>query len=81
MCDGDDLDLVAEDAINNVVRVAQQDEPATTETRQWVPFGRFTNARESMFDLTDEPQRGRSAPRQVPVGRFDQLLVGGRMES
>lgn len=78
MRDGDDLDLVAEDAINNVVRVAQQDEPATTETRQRVPFGRFTSARESMFDLTDEPQHDRSASRQVPVGRFDQLLVGGR---
>ena len=81
MRDGDDLHVVAHDAVDDAVREMQEDEAARACLCTWEAVGSFDNPTGPMLDFLREQLGGLTASLNVPVGCCEEFRTGCLVET
>jgi hypothetical protein len=69
-CD-DEFDLASQDAVNDIMWIARQNDSAPTRPDERVTLRRFRDAGEGSFHFPDEARCGHNAPLEIPLRRFE----------
>lgn len=81
MRNGNDLNLVFSNSIDDVKRIFEQHEATTPTPSERIPFRSFDDARNGVVDFSLEASGCRHASIAIPLTVFQQLAPGRRMKT